>query len=118
VHRYKEIHDLDFAKYLAGAITNEVVSDPPSNEQGREFLERNRALIEQELFKLSEDMEIRRVLTDPIPSFQWPLSFMLLALRDSAASLGRGSIPNPQKFLPLASPYSNCSRSRSVCLLS
>jgi hypothetical protein len=66
VRRYRELHELDFAGYLAAAVTNEAFSDPPSNDQGREFLGRNRALIEQELFALAKDMDIRRVLTETI----------------------------------------------------
>ncbi len=66
VHRYRELYPLDFAKYLAAAVTNEALSDPPSNEQGREFVDRNGPLIEQELFTLANDMEVRRVLTETI----------------------------------------------------
>src|SRR5207253_10374275 len=65
VHRYRERYEVDFAKYLAAAVANEALSDSP-NEQGREFFDRNRPLIEQELFALGKDVEIRRVLTETI----------------------------------------------------
>ncbi len=42
-----------------------MLSDHP-NEQGQEFFDRNCPLIEQELFALGKDMEIRRVLTETI----------------------------------------------------
>jgi hypothetical protein len=115
VLRYRELHHVEFAKSLAAAVTNETLSHPPSNEQGREFVDRNRSLIEQELFALGNDMEIRRVLTETIraralipfvhghPAETWldPIE----KLQHFGILIPGGNTPSPETFFPMATQF-------------
>jgi hypothetical protein len=114
VHRYRERYELDFAKYLAAAVANEVLSDPP-NEQGREFFDRNRPLIEQELFALGKDMEIRRVLTETIRAWSLvpfirghpvlPILDTIEKLKHFGILIPGGAAASEETFFPMAAEF-------------
>lgn len=115
VDRYRKLHQLDFAKYLAAAVTNEALSHPPSNEQGREFVDRNRPLIEQELLALGKDMDIRRVLTETIraralvPFIHGHTAETWLDPIEKLQRFGilipGGDAPSPETFFPIATEF-------------
>ena len=57
-HRYVAKMGREEAGLLAGAITNELFSNVPSNPKGQSFLESNRDLVEKEIANLRDDEEI------------------------------------------------------------
>ena len=114
-HRYRERHQLDFADALAAAVTNATLSHSPSNEQAREFVDRNGPLIEQELFALGNDMEIRRVLTETIRA-QALVPFIhgrtaetwldpIENLQHFGILIPGGNTPSPETFFPIAAEF-------------
>ncbi len=115
VHRYRERYELDFAGYLAGAVANEAFSDHPGNEEGREFLDRHRSLIEQELFALGKDMEIRRVLTETIRAWSLipfirghpvlPMLDTIEKLKHFGILIPGGAAASEETFFPLAAEF-------------
>ncbi len=52
--------------YLAAAVTNELFSVPPVDTEGKNFLEKNRELIEKKLAEIKNDNEIRKIVTDTL----------------------------------------------------
>ncbi len=113
---YKARHEAEFAGFLAAAVTNEALSDEPSNEEGQHFLNENRALIETELRSLSHDQYLCHVLTQTmraravIPfakgnSTAEALSDPLDKLRDFGILIPGGEFPKIETFYALAREF-------------
>jgi hypothetical protein len=116
VAKYAETYAPDKVFLLAGAVTNELFSEPPSGERGRDFVESNRALIAQELAKLTEDYEICMAVTQAVrvkatvlfaegTQTRESLLELLEKLRKCGILVPGGDAPKPETFMPMASAF-------------
>ncbi len=64
LQRYKTNYNNESAPRLAIAVTQELLSLPPSDEIAESFLEENHDLIDHEIKTLQKDDQIRRIVTD------------------------------------------------------
>jgi len=63
---YSKQYESEFAGFLAAAVSNEVFSDEPGNEEAQHFLNENKSLIETETRNLSHKQHLCHVLTQTI----------------------------------------------------
>jgi hypothetical protein len=115
-NKYAKTYGGDIAMALAAAVTNEVFSEQPGNDQGKAFLQQNRALVEQELLKLREDSYICRVLTETVRAgmivpyakgIRTAEAFLdpLEKLQRLGILIPGGEAPSPSTFFPLANEF-------------
>ena len=114
--QYEESYERKFASFLAAAVTNEVFSDNPSNEEAKAFLKSNKVLIDRELRKLSSDRPLCHILTQTIRAMS-AIPFAngnhgVETLYDPLAKLERlgilesgGEFPTLQTFFALATQF-------------
>ncbi len=115
VERYSQEFELENAKFLAAAVTNEAFSDQPSDGQAITFLERQRPLVEEKLRELSKDYHVCNVLTQTLAA--WAMVPLLEgatadAWIDPLEKLQRygilipgGSAPELKQLIPLVTEF-------------
>lgn len=64
--RYRSAMDEQMAASLAGAVTNALFSNQPSNPLAQAFVLSHGPLIGQELLRLQEDQQLRQAVTDTL----------------------------------------------------
>jgi hypothetical protein len=115
VAKYAGRYDLNFAKFLAATVSNEVFSDPPGNEQSRGFLEQHKDIIEQELREFRKDRQICNFLTQMlraraiIPFARGVTGDTWIDPLDKLQHYGilvpGGSAPTPETLVPLVNEF-------------
>jgi len=116
IRKYKQEHDDDTAAKLASAVTNEIFSDPPSNEAGLLFLRDQADLIEHEIAALRDNKGVREAITQALRVKA--MACLARGERDrehvidtieKAKSYGLlipgGEQPSPETFFPLVERY-------------
>jgi len=116
IRRLEDTYGLEKAKWLAAAIINELFSDLPSNEEGREFLQLNKDNVRQEISNLRDDRETRLAVTQAVrvrgiirhtlgDSPQKDLVDPLEKLRKLGILIPGGETPEPDSFLSMARAF-------------
>lgn len=66
LRRYTGMYEREFSFSLAAAVTNEVFSEVPRDHVAKEFLQKNKELVEQELRQIGKDDHLCHVITQTI----------------------------------------------------
>ncbi len=126
---YKMEYGKEYAGMLAAAVTNELFLDDPSNERGKEFLEKpaNKSKVIDAIKALTKNEEIRKIITEAIrvkatvifgeKGKDDPLVEKIIVhikkLKDIGILIPGGDFPEPSTFIPMATEFLATSKKRA-----
>lgn len=111
--RFEVKYGEEKARFLSGAVTNELFSGKPANPDAEQFLKSNMDIVEQELSKIRDDQEMCKVVTQAIrvkmvvsstkgKHVLNPLLDHVKKLKKFGIFVSGGEAPSPETFLAMA----------------